>query len=183
MLFSTYGPVLDVVALRTMNMRGQAHIVFRDVQAATQAMRSLDGEEFLGRDLVSVVVCLAHITLRLTMSFRKFNTPNQSQTSSLSSTVLSSRPTLQVPQMLSRQNSNKASLTRRPPVLLAQVSPRNLHQQWTMSCRMQAHPIAEARSAPVTRMTRVKRMLRWRRIVTMNNDPSGWPFTLIWLKR
>lgn len=53
MLFSTYGPVLDVVALKTMNMRGQAHIVFRDVQTATQAMRSLDGQEMLGRKLVS----------------------------------------------------------------------------------------------------------------------------------
>lgn len=53
MLFSTYGPVLDVVALKTMKMRGQAHIVFRDVQSATQAMRSLDDQQFLGRPLVS----------------------------------------------------------------------------------------------------------------------------------
>lgn len=53
MLFSTYGPVLDVVALKTMAMRGQAHIVFRDIQASTQAMRSLDGEDFLGRPMVS----------------------------------------------------------------------------------------------------------------------------------
>ncbi|KAI0599319.1 hypothetical protein F4775DRAFT_120508 [Biscogniauxia sp. FL1348] len=52
MLFSTYGPVLDVVALKTMKMRGQAHIVFRDTQAATQAMRSLDGFQFLGKDLL-----------------------------------------------------------------------------------------------------------------------------------
>lgn len=52
MLFSMYGPVLDVVALKTMSMRGQAHIVFRDVQASTQAMRSLDGQEFLGRNMV-----------------------------------------------------------------------------------------------------------------------------------
>ncbi|KAI0025592.1 hypothetical protein F4780DRAFT_721884 [Xylariomycetidae sp. FL0641] len=51
MLFSTYGPVLDVVALKTMKMRGQAHIVFRDVQAATQAMRALEGFQFLGREL------------------------------------------------------------------------------------------------------------------------------------
>lgn len=54
MLFSTYGPVLDIVALKTMKMRGQAHVVYRDVQTATQAMRSLDGHEFLGRKLVSV---------------------------------------------------------------------------------------------------------------------------------
>ncbi|KAG9253248.1 uncharacterized protein F5Z01DRAFT_159468 [Emericellopsis atlantica] len=51
MLFSTYGPVLDVVALMTMKMRGQAHVTFRDVQAATQAMRSLDGQQFLGRPM------------------------------------------------------------------------------------------------------------------------------------
>ncbi|CAJ2513350.1 Uu.00g014690.m01.CDS01 [Anthostomella pinea] len=51
MLFSTYGPVLDVVALKTMKMRGQAHIVFRDTQAATQALRSLEGFQFLGREL------------------------------------------------------------------------------------------------------------------------------------
>lgn len=53
MLFSTYGPVLDIVAMMTMKMRGQAHITFRDVQTATQAMRSLEGTEFLGRQLVS----------------------------------------------------------------------------------------------------------------------------------
>lgn len=52
MLFSTYGPVLDVVALKTTKMRGQAHIVFRDMQAATQAMRALEGFSFLGKELV-----------------------------------------------------------------------------------------------------------------------------------
>jgi len=50
-LFSTYGPVLDVVALRTMKMRGQAHIVYRDIQTATQAMRSLQGFNFFGMDM------------------------------------------------------------------------------------------------------------------------------------
>ena len=52
MLFSTYGPVLDVVALKTSKMRGQAHIVYRDIQTATQAMRSLDGFEVFGRKMV-----------------------------------------------------------------------------------------------------------------------------------
>lgn len=53
MLFSTYGPVLDVNVMRTPKMRGQAHVVFRDIQAATQAMRSLEGFVFLGQPLVS----------------------------------------------------------------------------------------------------------------------------------
>ena len=51
-LFSTYGPVLDVVALKTIKMRGQAFIVYRDIQASTQAMRALQGFEFFGREMV-----------------------------------------------------------------------------------------------------------------------------------
>ncbi|KFY07850.1 hypothetical protein V492_06767 [Pseudogymnoascus sp. VKM F-4246] len=50
-LFSTYGPVLDVVAMKTMKMRGQAHVVYRDAQTATQAMRALRGFEFFGYEL------------------------------------------------------------------------------------------------------------------------------------
>lgn len=53
-LFSTYGPVLDVVALKTIKMRGQAFIVYRDIQASTQAMRALQGFEFFGREMVRV---------------------------------------------------------------------------------------------------------------------------------
>lgn len=52
MLFSTYGPVLDIIALKTPKMRGQAHIVFRDIQASTQALRALQGFEFFGKEMV-----------------------------------------------------------------------------------------------------------------------------------
>lgn len=55
MLFSTYGPVLDIVATRIgkggQKMRGQAHIVFRDIQTSTQAMRGLQNFEFFGKEL------------------------------------------------------------------------------------------------------------------------------------
>lgn len=52
-LFSTYGPVLDVVAMKGSKLRGQAHVVFRDIQASTQAMRGLQGFEFFGKEMVS----------------------------------------------------------------------------------------------------------------------------------
>ena len=53
-LFSTYGPVLDVTTLKTPKMRGQAHVLFRDVQGATQAMRACQGIEFgeVGKTMV-----------------------------------------------------------------------------------------------------------------------------------
>ncbi|KAK2750261.1 U2 snRNP complex subunit msl1 [Onygenales sp. PD_40] len=50
-LFSTYGTVLDVVAMKTAKMRGQAHVVFKDIQASTQAMRALQGFEFFGKEM------------------------------------------------------------------------------------------------------------------------------------
>ncbi|KAJ9634562.1 hypothetical protein H2199_008845 [Coniosporium tulheliwenetii] len=47
MLFSTYGPVLDVVALKTSKMRGQAHVVFRDkiayAKGKSDTIAKLDG--------------------------------------------------------------------------------------------------------------------------------------------
>ncbi|KAH7072847.1 hypothetical protein BKA63DRAFT_534524 [Paraphoma chrysanthemicola] len=51
MLFATYGVILDVVALKTMKMRGQAHVVFRDIDSSTQAMRALQGFTFFGKDM------------------------------------------------------------------------------------------------------------------------------------
>jgi hypothetical protein len=51
-LFSTYGTVLDVVALKTTKMRGQAHVVYRDTQSAAIALRNLNGMEFFGRPMV-----------------------------------------------------------------------------------------------------------------------------------
>ncbi|EMD90956.1 hypothetical protein COCC4DRAFT_167609 [Bipolaris maydis ATCC 48331] len=51
MLFATYGVILEIVALKTMKMRGQAHVVFRDVDASTQAMRALQGFTFFGKDM------------------------------------------------------------------------------------------------------------------------------------
>ena len=51
-LFGSYGKVLDVVATRADGMRGQAFIVFRDLQSATAALRALDGFEFYEKPLV-----------------------------------------------------------------------------------------------------------------------------------
>ncbi|PWN53381.1 hypothetical protein IE53DRAFT_384137 [Violaceomyces palustris] len=50
-LFATYGKVLDVVATRAEGMRGQAFVVFKDLQSATAAMRGLDGFEFYDKPL------------------------------------------------------------------------------------------------------------------------------------
>lgn len=71
MLFSTHGPVLDVVALKTIKMRGQAHIVYRDIQTATQAMRSLDGFDFFGQKIkISYAKSKSNVVAKLDGTFK-----------------------------------------------------------------------------------------------------------------
>lgn len=45
-MFSQFGTILDVVAMKTLKMKGQAFVVFKDVPSATQAMRSMQGFPF-----------------------------------------------------------------------------------------------------------------------------------------
>ena len=54
MLFATHGVVLDVIAMKTAKMRGQAHVVFRDIDSSTQAMRALQGFSFFGKEMVCI---------------------------------------------------------------------------------------------------------------------------------
>jgi RNA recognition motif-containing protein len=52
MLFATHGVVLDVIVMKTAKMRGQAHVVFRNIDTSTQAMRALQGFSFFGKEMV-----------------------------------------------------------------------------------------------------------------------------------
>lgn len=46
-----HGKVLEIVALRKNGLRGQAFVIFEDVQAATAALQSEQGFTFFGKDL------------------------------------------------------------------------------------------------------------------------------------
>jgi len=50
-IFSRFGPVLDIVAMRTQKMRGQAFIVFKDIAAATTALRDMQGFPFYDKPM------------------------------------------------------------------------------------------------------------------------------------
>mmetsp|Transcript_4554 Transcript_4554/g.9190 ORF Transcript_4554/g.9190 Transcript_4554/m.9190 type:complete len:218 (-) Transcript_4554:19-672(-) len=51
-LCTRHGKVLEVIVLRRDGLRGQAWVVFEDVQAATAAMQAEQGFNFFGKDLV-----------------------------------------------------------------------------------------------------------------------------------
>ncbi|KAL0482337.1 U2 small nuclear ribonucleoprotein B'' [Acrasis kona] len=50
-LFSQFGPVLEVVAGRSIKIRGQAWIVFQDINQASLAKRKMQGADFLGKPM------------------------------------------------------------------------------------------------------------------------------------
>lgn len=50
-LFSPYGQIIDLVALKTEKCRGQAFIVYKEVASAVAAMRALQGYPFMEKSL------------------------------------------------------------------------------------------------------------------------------------
>jgi len=50
-LFSQFGPIIEIVALKSRKMRGQAFIVFKDLPAATDALQRLQGFPFYDRPM------------------------------------------------------------------------------------------------------------------------------------
>ena len=50
-LFSCFGQVFDIVALKTLKMRGQAFIVYGSIEEATKALRNCQGMQFLGKPM------------------------------------------------------------------------------------------------------------------------------------
>jgi RNA recognition motif-containing protein len=53
-MFSQFGTVLDVVASKTLKMRGQAFVVFKDVASATNAMRQCQKFPFYDKPMVDI---------------------------------------------------------------------------------------------------------------------------------
>lgn len=50
-LFSQFGQIIDIVAMKTMKMRGQAFVVFKELAASTNALRQLQGFPFYNKPM------------------------------------------------------------------------------------------------------------------------------------
>ena len=50
-IFSQFGQILDVVALKTLKMRGQAFVIFKELTSATTAIRSMQGFPFYDKPM------------------------------------------------------------------------------------------------------------------------------------
>jgi len=71
-LYSQYGRIMDVVALKTRKMRGQAFVVFSELNSATAAMRSMNGFAFYGRPMrVGYAKSKSHVVMKEDGTFGK----------------------------------------------------------------------------------------------------------------
>merc|ERR1712179_315511 len=50
-IFSQFGQILDIVALKTLKMRGQAFVVFKEVPSAVAAIKSMQGFPFYDKPM------------------------------------------------------------------------------------------------------------------------------------
>lgn len=52
-IFSQFGQILDILVSRSLKMRGQAFVIFKEVSSATNALRSMQGFPFYDKPMVS----------------------------------------------------------------------------------------------------------------------------------
>lgn len=50
-IFSQFGQILDIVALKTLKMRGQAFVVFKEIGSASNALRTMQGFPFYDKPM------------------------------------------------------------------------------------------------------------------------------------
>lgn len=50
-IFSQFGQIVDIMAFKTLKMRGQAHVIFKEISAATNALRAMQGFPFYDKPM------------------------------------------------------------------------------------------------------------------------------------
>ncbi|XP_014216743.1 U1 small nuclear ribonucleoprotein A-like [Copidosoma floridanum] len=50
-IFSQFGQILDIVALKSLKMRGQAFVIFKEISSATNALRAMQGFPFYDKPM------------------------------------------------------------------------------------------------------------------------------------
>ena len=60
-IFSQFGQILDIVAMKTLKMRGQAFVIFKDISSATNAMRSMQGFPFYDKPMVCTCIPVLYL--------------------------------------------------------------------------------------------------------------------------
>ena len=55
-IFSQFGEILEIVAGKSLKARGQAFVVFKDINSASNALRSMQGFPFYEKPMVRLII-------------------------------------------------------------------------------------------------------------------------------
>jgi U1 small nuclear ribonucleoprotein A len=50
-IFSQFGQIVDILAFKHLKMRGQAHVIFKEINSAATALRSMQGFPFYDKPM------------------------------------------------------------------------------------------------------------------------------------
>lgn len=53
-IFSQFGTILDIYAEKSLKLRGQAFVIFKDINSASNAIRSMQNFPFYDKPMVSI---------------------------------------------------------------------------------------------------------------------------------
>ncbi|BFF99942.1 GL14287 [Drosophila persimilis] len=71
-IFSQFGQILDIVALKTLKMRGQAFVVFKEIGSASNALRTMQGFPFYDKPMrIAYSKCDSDIVAKLKGTFKE----------------------------------------------------------------------------------------------------------------
>uniref|UniRef100_A0A3Q1IE16 RRM domain-containing protein n=1 Tax=Anabas testudineus TaxID=64144 RepID=A0A3Q1IE16_ANATE len=56
-IFSQFGQILDILVARNLKMKGQAFVIFKEVNSASNALRSMQGFPFYDKPMVDASWC------------------------------------------------------------------------------------------------------------------------------
>lgn len=62
-IFSQFGQILDIVAMKGIKMNGQAFVIFKDITSSTNALRAMQGFPFYDKPMVRKTKTLFKIKL------------------------------------------------------------------------------------------------------------------------
>lgn len=54
-IFSQFGQILDILVSRTLKLKGQAFVIFKEINSASNALRSMQGFPFYDKPMVCMI--------------------------------------------------------------------------------------------------------------------------------
>lgn len=71
-IFSQFGQIMDIIALKTLKMRGQAFVIFKEISSASNALRTMQGFPFYDKPMrIAYSKCDSDVVAKMKGTFQE----------------------------------------------------------------------------------------------------------------